>query len=341
MLYSNVYVENIAYLLPTDVLASEAIEEKLAQTLAQLRIPRGTLEALTGIKERRVWSIDTPLAELAVQPASRLLGESGITNQTLDYLIYTGVCRQYIEPATAHLIHHALGLGEDCVCFDISDACLGFMKGLTVGANLIESGQARSILVSSAENAAPIYQATMAKLSERPSMALFKESLASLTLGSGAVACLLRHRSDAPRGHKLIGWVSKLASRYHSLCRGTGHYKEPLMVTDSLSLMREGIQLGLKTWKHFLDELGWRSESCNHIITHQVSGAHHKKFFEKLGIDHSQARSDVSWLGNTGTVAAPLSLALAKERNELGRGDKIAMLGIGSGINSLIMGLEW
>jgi len=341
MLYNNVSIESMTYTLPTEILRSSEIERQLDSALKELRIPTGTLEALTGVKERRVWPKNIKPSTLASLAARKLIAKSGISKEAIQCLLFTGVCKDYIEPATSHLIHHTLGLGENCISFDISDACLGFLKGLAVGASMIESGQLDTVLVTSAENAGPLYENTIAKLNASPKIETFRESLASLTVGSGAAACLLRRLDLTKSGHRLTGWVSKIASNYNDLCRGKGYYEAPLMVTDSVRLMKEGIILAQKTWSQFLEELQWTKETCQHIITHQVSGAHHLKFFQELGLDPTKGRCESSWLGNTGTVAAPMSLAIAEEKNLLQKGDKIAFLGIGSGISSLMMGIEW
>lgn len=334
-------IESITYSLPSKVLTSVEIERSLGSALKKLRVPVGTLESLTGIKERRVWPTSIKPSSIASHVAKRLIDKTKVIKSKIECLLYTGVCRDFIEPATAHIIHDELGLSENCMSLDISDACLGFLKGLVMGANMIETGQVKTVLVTSAENANPLYEKTLLKLKSNPEMCVFKESLASLTLGSAAVACLLRCSSESTNGHKLKGWVSKTASQYNNLCRGEGNYQSPLMITDSLKLMKEGIILAKKTWNKFLLDLNWSDGLCKHVFTHQVSGAHHQKFFESAGIDLEIGHSESSWLGNTGTVAAPLSLAIAEDKNILNKGDKVALLGIGSGISSLMMGIEW
>ena len=88
-------------------------------------------------------------------------------------------------------------------------------------------------------------------------------------------------------------------------------------------------------------EMDWRQSCPSHIITHQVSKTHQRKVFETLGLDEKKGSSEIDWLGNTGSVAAPLSLALQVEKGLVKSGDLIAMLGIGSGINTQMMGIQW
>jgi 3-oxoacyl-[acyl-carrier-protein] synthase III len=212
---------------------------------------------------------------------------------------------------------------------------------MTLGANMIEAGQVDHVIVTSAESSSPLYASTFERLKATPTLGAFKESLASLTLGSAAAACLLRRASPGEACPRVRGWVSRLASQFHGLCWAEGHFAAPVMVTDSLRLMKEGVALAQRTWAAFLQEMECSPESFKHIITHQVSTSHHQKIFQALGLDPALGRQESSWLGNTGTVAVPMSLALAVEEQRLHKGDQIALLGIGSGLSSLMMGIEW
>jgi 3-oxoacyl-[acyl-carrier-protein] synthase III len=62
---------------------------------------------------------------------------------------------------------------------------------------------------------------------------------------------------------------------------------------------------------------------------------------ERLGLSAARDYSTLEWLGNTGSVALPITMALGIGADRVKAGDKIAMLGIGSGINVVMLGLEW
>lgn len=341
MLFENVHIEAISYFLPDSVLSSSDIEKHLKPLYDSLHLAKGTLESLTGVKERRLWSSDTMPSSLAVEAGKRVVRSLQIKPHEIDLLIYAGVCRDFIEPATAHIIHHELGLGPHCLTFDLSNACLGFLSAMMVAGQMIDTGRIETAMLVSGENASPLLEKTVDHLLRNPTEEAYRSALASLTLGSGAVAMILRHKKNSMTKHKLIGGVSEVASQHHKLCRGQGDYSNPLMYTDSRRLLEAGVSLSQNTWQNFLKKLNWAVEEINHIVTHQVSVAHHAKLFEKLGIDTKKSSRECVYLGNTGTVAAPLSMALANENKKLGNGDRIALLGIGSGLNTMMLGVEW
>lgn len=341
MLFKDVHIEKVKYLLPESVVSSHQIEEYLSPLYKTLRLPLGTLENLCGVKERRLWSVDKKPSEGATQVAQNLLYESGCDRSEIDVLIYTGVCRDFLEPATSQIIHHYLSLKPECLTFDLSNACLGIFNGMLLASKLIESKHARKVLLVSSENAAPLLEETINLLNQEKTSENFYSSLASLTLGSGAIAMLLTHSSESSTEHKILGGVSRIASEHHNLCQGIGDYFHPKMKTDSTNLLKEGIKLSKRTWDSFLETLKKPVEDYAHVLTHQVSLTHYEKVFQTLGIPKDKGRVDCRFYGNTGTVAAPLSLALSDEEGILKAKDNIAFLGIGSGLNAMMLGLQW
>jgi 3-oxoacyl-[acyl-carrier-protein] synthase-3 len=113
------------------------------------------------------------------------------------------------------------------------------------------------------------------------------------------------------------------------------------MSTDSVKVLQHGVDLGRKTWKSFLGRIGWAAETIDKIITHQVGGPHRDTILKALGIAREKEYSTFPFLGNMGTVSLPLTAALAEEREFLLRGDRVGLLGIGSGLNCLMLGVEW
>jgi 3-oxoacyl-[acyl-carrier-protein] synthase-3 len=77
------------------------------------------------------------------------------------------------------------------------------------------------------------------------------------------------------------------------------------------------------------------------IICHQVGSMHRDTILKALGISSDRDFSTFPFLGNMGTVSLPLTAALAEEREFLRPGDRVGLLGIGSGLNCLMLGVEW
>jgi acyl-CoA:acyl-CoA alkyltransferase len=254
MHYAKVSIAGFGYELAPNVISSDDLEKRLAPVYEALHIQAGQLEALTGIAERRFWDVGFRLSEGAVQAGAKALTASGIAAHEIGMLIYGGVCRENLEPATACAVADGLGLGPDTHIYDVSNACLGVLNGMVQIANAIELGHIRAGMVVSCESARQIVEFTMQRLLDNPNMADFKEAIATLTGGSGAVAVVLCDASRAPNGHRLLGGTARNATRHHRLCTwgpdaglscGTSHG----MRTDAVGVLKHGVELGVETFQ--------------------------------------------------------------------------------------------
>jgi 3-oxoacyl-[acyl-carrier-protein] synthase-3 len=115
----------------------------------------------------------------------------------------------------------------------------------------------------------------------------------------------------------------------------------PLMWTDSETLMRDGIALGSEAFSLFLEEMRWTRTDVQKTFCHQVGKAHQKLLFDTLGLDPRIDFTTFEYLGNTGTVALPTAAAIGIEQGHVRPGENVALMGIGSGINVIILGVEW
>jgi 3-oxoacyl-[acyl-carrier-protein] synthase-3 len=387
MKYSRVYVDAIGYELAPVVVTSAEIEQRLEPLYEKLKIPRGQLEAWTGISERRWWPVGHRLSDGATEAARRALEHSNVSAEDIGVMIYAGVCREQFEPATACSVAANLTISPDASVFDLSNACLGVLNGMVDIANRIELGQIRAGMVVSCETAREIIDYSIQRLLEDMTMDAFTKSLATLTGGSGAVAVLLTDGSfSREKKHRLLGGVTKAAPEHHALCRWgfesllpaavskvdailpqsvthakfgnllpslvqqkvsgllparLSHAFTQFMQTDSISVLKHGVDLGLNTWRAFLTKVGFSSDQIDKVICHQVGKGHRDQVLNALGIGHHKDFCTYPYLGNIGTVSLPLTAAIAEERGFLNRGDRVGFLGIGSGLNCLMLAIDW
>ena len=113
------------------------------------------------------------------------------------------------------------------------------------------------------------------------------------------------------------------------------------METNTEKLMLKGLALLQVSWEFFKKEMEWTNDTADHFLTHQISLSHHHKCFKLLGLEEKKAHPYIAQLGNTGSAAAPLALVLAAESGAFNKGDKLALLGIGSGVNTMMLGIQW
>lgn len=331
--------------LPDEVWTSDFLEEKLAPVYARLKLPQGRLELMTGIRERRFWSRPMRPSEASALAGKKAMLAAGTRAEDIDLLIHAAVCRDRLEPSTAAYVHGLLGLTRRTMIFDVSNACLGFLNAMTVAAAMIESGQIRRALVCSGENGRPLVENTIARLNadETLTRASIKPFFANFTIGAGAVAAVLAREDLAPAGSpRLVGGIVATDSAANRLCEGDADGGNALaMQTDSEKLLEAGIGLAARAWAEFKAETGWDESVPAHVITHQVGVRHSSALFAKLGLDPAKDRRTFDRLGNVGSVSLPATLALYADAGTFRRGEKAALLGIGSGLSSLMLGVQF
>ena len=349
MRYKKVCVESFGYELPETIITSLSLEERLAPIYNKLNLRYGRLEMMTGIRERRLWNDGVSPSQASIKAAEKAISRSGIKKEDIGCLLHTSVSRDFLEPATATVVHDSLGLPSTATIFDISNACLGFINGMVTLANMIELGQVKAGIVVGCESSKRVVDAIIDKTLLDPDITKekVKVAFATLTLGSGAVAAVLAHSSLSRNGHKLLGGVTRAASQHNDLCRikeDTCFFDPsilPDMHTNSTELLKNGAKLAPDTWEAIKQELEWKNPDVDRFFTHQVSEVHSRLLFEILGLDKVKDFSTVEYLGNIGSVSLPITMAIGIDQGCLSPGDKIAMLGIGSGIVCLMLGLEW
>ena len=344
MRFQNVCIESLAVALPEEVWTSAAIEEQLRPLYERLKLPFGRLELMTGIRERRHWPLGTRPSDASAAAGRAVLAKSSLKPEQMQVFVHAAVCRDMLEPATASFAHRKIGLPGTAQIFDVSNACLGFLNSMVLLGGLIESGQVQAGMIVAGENGRPLIEQTLRHLVSAPlTRNEIKPFFANLTIGSGAVAAILCHRSLAKDGgHRLIGGAARGATQHSELCQGNTHGADALaMQTDSEQLLIAGVDLAHQTWRDFSSQIGWSADTPERFICHQVGSVHRRKLYETLGLDLAKDFSTFETLGNMGSVSLPATLAAAVDAGAVRAGDRVGLLGIGSGLNCLMLALEW
>ncbi|MFT7677363.1 MAG: 3-oxoacyl-[acyl-carrier-protein] synthase III [Planctomycetota bacterium] len=345
MRFQHVRIESLAHVLPDQVVSSEELEHQLAPAYGRLGLSVGRLELMTGIRERRFWPEGTRPSEASTKAGLLALERSGVPADRIGMLVHSAVCRDFLEPSTASVVHAQLGLTSQCMAFDLSNACIGFANAMTMAGALIEARQIDAALIVTGEDGGPLVRETIEMLNrgcENDRRAL-KRAQASLTIGSGAAAMVLAHESIATSSSELLGGTSRSATQHYALCSGdfaqVGH--RPLMETDSDALLKAGCSLAHETFAAFLEEQELSTESIDRIVTHQVSTKHKRALLEALGLSAEIDFPTVETWGNVGSMSLPGTLSLAVEEGVVKSGQLVCLQGIGSGLHSQMLAVRW
>ncbi|MBD9370520.1 3-oxoacyl-ACP synthase III [Xanthomonas sp. XNM01] len=338
MLFKNVSIAGLAHIDAPHTLTSQEINARLQPTLDRLGIRADVLGDIAGIHARRMWDDTTQASDAATLAARKALDDAGIGIEKVGLLVNTSVSRDYLEPSTASIVSGNLGVSDECMTFDVANACLAFINGMDIAARMLERGEIDYALVVDGETANLVYEKTLERMSA-PDVTeqQFRDEMAALTLGCGAAAMVMCRRELAPDAPRYKGGVTRSATEFNKLCRGN----LDRMVTDTRMLLIEGIKLAQKTFVAAKVALGWAVDELDQYVIHQVSRPHTQALIKSIGIDPKKVMTIFGEHGNIGPASVPIVLSKLKELGRLKKGDRIALLGIGSGLNCSMAEVEW
>ncbi|HEY8210264.1 MAG TPA: ketoacyl-ACP synthase III [Myxococcaceae bacterium] len=310
--------------------------EELERTLANSgRLPDLAVAQRSGVVERRVSEQGLDILDMALQASRKALAQAeaqGVSVEDLDLILYCGVCRQYVEPATAAVLHGMLGL-KRATAFDVSDACLGFIDGWMVADAMIATGRARRALVVSAEAGTHYGRLAMKALMDGGDP---RVHFASLTLGDGAAAAVLAPRGGRPDG--FLKGMRETHGEHHDLCV-IPRSEEP-MTSHASRLLSVGLRHFEENARAVIHASGWKVDDVDLVVPHQASSLVIERGREALGISPDKVAVTVDRFGNMASVAVPFALANALEEERVGKGSKVLITGFGSGLGVGMLSLQ-
>lgn len=339
MLFKNVAIAGLAHVDAPQTVTSDEINARLQPMLERFGVRVDVLKDIAGIHARRLWGSTEKLSSDAATQAGQLaLADAGIGAQKLGLLVSTSVSRDFLEPSTASIVAGNLKVADTCQNYDVANACLAFINGMDMAARMIEAGEIDYALVVDGETADLAYEKTIERmLAPDYTEEQFRNELATLTLGSGAAGMVLARAALVPDAPRYKGGVTRSATEWNTLCRGN----LDRMLTDTRQLLIQGMQLAQKTFNAAREAMGWAAQEIDQFVVHQVSKVHTQSLIQSFGIDPQKVMTIFGEHGNIGPASVPIVLSKLRQAGRLNKGDRIALLGIGSGLNCTMSEVVW
>jgi 3-oxoacyl-[acyl-carrier-protein] synthase-3 len=208
------------------------------------------------------------------------------------------------------------------------------MNGMQLAALMLDSGQIDYALVVDGEGSRRPQEATIERL-QQPGVTKDEllDNFATLTLGSGGAAMVLGRASEHAEGHRFVGGVARAATQHNQLCVGDLER----MTADSRGLLEAAVALASDTWADAAAEFDWTD--LDSYVIHQVSKIHTSEITRALRIDPARTPVIFPTRGNIGPASIPFTLALNADAFEAGQ--RVACMGIGSGLNAAVIEIAW
>ena len=329
MINQRVKISGIGHYLPPSIRSSSELEKLIAMHSPKVKIASGIVEAMTGIKTRRVASDNQYSSDMAALAALNLFKRYLIKPSEIDLLVFASASQDLAEPATGNIVQEMIG--TSCPIFDIKNACNSFLNGLEVSEALIHCGKYKRVLVVTGETPSKCIKYS---LIDREDLRL---SFSGFTFGDGGAAVLLE-QSDDNQGFTYdkfqtvskyweIGTLASGGTRHprgdeHTYFRGDGSKIKDAFIELGPNLIRNALK---RTETSFAD--------YKKVFVHQVSVSYLHAFIEQTGFPIESVATTIENLGNLAAASMPIALSLAIENDELNSGDKIMFVGLAGGIS--------
>jgi 3-oxoacyl-(acyl-carrier-protein) synthase III len=325
--------------LPEHVMTSEAVMERVKEASSGeiSKLNARLLEMATGIKERRYLSDDMDASDLAVRAIQCLVYQSNLDLSTVDALVFASASHDVSEPATAHIVQHKLGLSVPV--FDVKNACNSFLNGIQVGEALVQSGQYRRVIVCVGESPSRFIRWHLKNKDE------LREYMAGYTFGDAGAAVLLE-----PSENDCGIFYRKFQSHSHlwdigGVFAGGSHYTRDLdyaYFRGNSERLREAFELiSAQLLDIGLAETKLDYGDFKRIMIHQVTMSLLDVYLQRTCIPREKVEVTLPKLGNMAAASMGVGFALAVERGEIQRGDKVLFTGLAGGISLGLLMLSY
>ncbi len=330
--YTNIAIAGIATAVPEKTVTVESLAAHYDAAYLE------EFQKKTAIRKKHRVAPHQTGSDLARCAAERALAAAGWEKGSVRGIVVVTQYPDYRMPGNACIMHHQLGLSQDCIAFDVNLGCSGYAYGLNICASMMQqSGMDRMILVCS-EVSTPL----------APHPTDPDADIDQLLFGDAGTATLLERREDAPP--LSIGmWTD--GSGYKALYTPFGGARNPGVLRGNKVQMPDGTQIyddlsymdGVEVFsfsntfavqgvKDFLTHYGLSLESFDGLVLHQANMMIIKQMAKRLKMPMDKVPVSLDRYGNTSSATVPLTICDAYA----GTDKQLNLLCTGFGI-----GLSW
>jgi 3-oxoacyl-[acyl-carrier-protein] synthase III len=341
---------NISYALPTKLVGNEEmIEQIIDENRSHLSdLERDSLEGkirrffkMSGTQTRFHRNVGEKAVDFALKAGKEALKKAGVEPEDVDLLIYAGVGRGWVEPATANLFQSELGL-KSATCFDVLDACASWIRSLSIAKTFLAQKIYKLIMIVNCEFNFREYANFEIESSEQ-----LDNAFSAFTIGEAATATLVTATGEQDDSHfSFRTWGEK-----HGLCKiplpnasdfspngGFERIKPMSFFTVPAELLSFTIR---KLVAHVRETHPVAEKVHDIVIGHAVSNSSTARVVRMLGLDPESVFETHSRFGNTVSASLPLALAVAEAEGELRRGMRVMLLMGSAGVTTALASFEY
>ena len=285
------------------------------------------IQTRTGIKVRHITTDDESTAFLATEAAKRALETASLDPKDLELIIVATITPEMVFPSTASFVQRALKANKAWV-FDLAAACSGFVYGLSIVQQFIESGRLKNALVIGAETLTKITDWT-----DRSSCILF---------GDGAGAMVLERNEDGRKGILYSTmhsdgkhWDALNCQAYgsrHPVGKELDDPKKIYMQIKGRQVYQQAIRRIVETVNDCLRACDLTIDDIAMLISHQMNARIIESAAKRLNLPDGKVFINIGEYGNTSAASVPIAFDDCLRKGRIKRGDIVILVAFGAGL---------
>lgn len=293
-IFKKIEIKSIATCLPEKVIEMTSFSEKFGEKVVEETI-KGS-----GIERLHEAAIGETTADLCQRAAELIFEKEGIDCSTIDGVVFVSQTFDYFNPATSCVLQGKLGLSKECVCFDISYGCSGYIYGIFQAASLIASGACNNVLVMAGDT-----NSKNQDKEDKSSVMVFGDAGSATIVGRGETDMAIHIMTNG------YDYQTVLSDRFGF--RKWPANTQPDYKTDAAmqgdDVFSFIVSVGPRTIKSVLELVGWDKDEVDFYGLHQATKITVDFMRRKLKLAHPErAPFDIHNYGNTGSTTVPLVL---------------------------------
>jgi 3-oxoacyl-[acyl-carrier-protein] synthase-3 len=332
-------VKAIQYHLPEGRLDNEKLSEELVDYSASKIFTK------TGIQTRGVSGTNECASDLAIAAGLKLLSAKGINREEIDFLLLCTQTPDYFLPSTSCLVHEALELSNKCGCFDFNLGCSGFVYGLSIAKGLIETGQARSVLLITSDTYTKFIHPK-----DKSVRCLFGDAAAATLIGSvdseEDIIGGFIFGTDGAGAKNLIVPTGGMRKAFNpaaaEIADSVGNVRtENNLYMNGPEIFNFTLNTVPKLVADLLCKSGLKRQDVDLWVLHQANKFMLEHLRKKLELPEDKVPICLESFGNTVSSSIPIALAELDRQGKLRSGQLIALIGFGVGYSWGACRIRW
>lgn len=300
------YIMGVGGFLPNEVVKTRELLEEVNSE--RFGVPTSFIENRVGIVEKRKAANDCQPSDLAVQAGRRAIAKAGISPSDIDCIIFCGIEGNWKEPATALAVQHELEAINTLICFDVSNACNGFMSGMYIADSMISAGRIECALVVTGEKNSKVVNKIVKSLKNTDDADFFRKKVGMLTVGDAGGAMVI---GKSTNGVGFKNFNSTARGQYTKMCYY--NYNENGDVDGEMNM--KPITPTMKILEtEMIDRtyriLGWKPDDVDGLVAHQIGKKYFAQLADIVGVPVEKCTKTFDKYGNLASASIPVNLYL-------------------------------